>query len=314
MAEAAKIGLKHRFCVVVQTSERLFSPTNSWVKKIRNLGIPIAVKNRLGKNDRADKSKKSDDIGFSFGAPWFFKKKWITNWKGKLYNCHNRALPAHRGAGGSSWLIMMGDKNGASTIHQIDSGLDSGPIIAQSKYKLPKKVKTPGEIDKYIESKGKTFLKKALPKLLKNKFKKKPQLSVHSSYWPRLNTQVHGWIDWSWSRKHIERFCRAFGVPYEGAKTFFRGNQIKILEIKVKNKKKQEFHPFQTGLIFRIYNNTLWVAHPEGPIQIKKWKTISGEKPKCGDRLYTPWKILENAKLSKIIYTPSGKIKNITKK
>ena len=53
---------------------------------------------------------------------------------------------------------------------------------------------------------------------VKNLFKKtkeKKQDEKNSSYWPRLNSKIHGWIDWSWSPKEISDFIKAFDDPEE---------------------------------------------------------------------------------------------------
>ena len=39
---------------------------------------------------------------------------------------------------------------------------------------------------------------------------------------PRLDTQIHGFIDWNWTAKHIVDFINAFGSPYQGATTFIK--------------------------------------------------------------------------------------------
>ena len=121
LCEAAKVGIKLGFRVVVRTSNRLYSKNNLWVKKIRRLMVPLFVDNNLREVMRKGGKIKTGDVGISFGAPWIFTSRWIEKWNKKLYNFHNRPLPKHRGAGGSTWMILMREKNGSSTVHEIQA-------------------------------------------------------------------------------------------------------------------------------------------------------------------------------------------------
>ena len=47
--------------------------------------------------------------------------------------------------------------------------------------------------------------------LQENYFKKQ---SKTPTYWPQLDTEIHGWIGWSWSGNDIVNFIKAFGDPY----------------------------------------------------------------------------------------------------
>jgi len=310
LVQAAEIGKKLGFKVIVRTSRRLYDTSASWVKKIKQLRIQLFVNNNLKKIMRQGYKMEAEDIGISFGAPWIFRKKWISKWNKKLYNFHNRPLPRHRGAGGPTWMILMREKGGASTIHEIRAGLDDGPIIKASTYKYPNDLKYPYEYDKYDEKKCCFFIRKYLPEILKKGEIRKKQKTSHSTYWPRLNTAVHGWINWQWRLNDIVTFCHAFSDPYEGAKSLIRGNVIFLKKVGLK-RNGPKHHPFQTGLIFRKdENGVLHVAHPEGELIVYNYKMCPAEvAPKPGDRLFTPYEILEKSLASKVQYVPDGKIK-----
>jgi len=309
LVEAAKVGIQKKVPVVIRTSERLVKIKN-WVEKIEKLQIPILVGNSIAELSKKTPRIKPQDIGISFGAPWIFEKNWIRQWHGKLFNCHNRPLPKHRGAGGATWLILMQEKIGASTIHKIDEGVDTGPIVFQKTYKMPAKLNNPKSLDLFTEIKGKKFIQQTLPKLLNKNVPNKKQNDKNSTYWPRLSTQIHAWINWNWSGKAIKIFCEAFGEPYEGAKTMFGKSTIYIFKIKINKRNKLCFHPFQLGLIFqKDKRGRLYVSHHEGVICVEKWSTKSNTTPKVGDRLFTPNKYLEKSFSAKVQYLPNGKIK-----
>ena len=60
-----------------------------------------------------------------------------------------------------------------------------------------------------------------------------------SEYWPRLNTEIHAWINWTWPISDIESFCNAFSHPHSGAKTEINGTDVIIFKIKSFKKKEK---------------------------------------------------------------------------
>ena len=54
----------------------------------------------------------------------------------RCYNFHAGVLPDYRGVGISSWVIINGEKEAGVTLHEIDAGLDTGPIIACKKFPI----------------------------------------------------------------------------------------------------------------------------------------------------------------------------------
>ena len=56
----------------------------------------------------------------------------------RLYNIHFSALPAYKGLYTSALPILHGEGLSGVTLHEIDSGIDTGPIVAQTVFYLPK--------------------------------------------------------------------------------------------------------------------------------------------------------------------------------
>ena len=55
----------------------------------------------------------------------------------RLYNLHFSALPAYKGMYTSALPILHGATHSGVTLHEIDHGIDTGPIIAQEVFDLP---------------------------------------------------------------------------------------------------------------------------------------------------------------------------------
>jgi methionyl-tRNA formyltransferase len=56
--------------------------------------------------------------------------------KRKCYNFHGGLLPDYRGVGIFSWAIINGEKETGITLHELDAGLDTGPIISRKKFPI----------------------------------------------------------------------------------------------------------------------------------------------------------------------------------
>jgi len=95
--------------------------------------------------------------------------------------------------------------------------------------------------------------------LAKKKFFKTKQLNYGSFYWPKINSDIDGLINWNWNADEIIDFIRGFSKPYNGAFTFLKGKKIRIFDAN-KLKFTEKFHPFQSGIIFRKDKNFLYVA------------------------------------------------------
>ena len=247
-------------------------------------------------------NRKKFFFAVSIGSPWIFKNDIINLFKKRIYNIHGSDLPKDKGGGGFSWQILQEKKRGFAKIHFLTEGIDEGNIILSSSFKI--KDLNPFLINKIYIKKASYLFKKLVEKIKSGKkIMGTPQNKKNSSYWPRLNSEVHGWINWDWKGNEIYTFIKSFSEPYIGAHTLCKGQKIYIKDSKFL--RKYNFHPFQYGLIFKIDKLGLWVCVKNGCLLIKKFlfeKKNTKNFLKLGDRLYTPLKILEEAKKERVIY------------
>jgi methionyl-tRNA formyltransferase len=229
------------------------------VLKKKNYEYIIARK--LNYNFLKKNVKKNVTIGFSINCIWKFNEKIINLFKGRLYNYHAADLPTERGAANITWRILLKKKKQISiNIHEVSKDYDTGPIVKSKKIAITKNEKFPFDHLQIIQKIENSFLKKfLLDCLAKKKFFKTKQLNYGSFYWPKINSDIDGLINWNWNADEIIDFIRGFSKPYNGAFTFLKGKKIRIFDAN-KLKFTGKFHPFQNGIIFRKDKNFLYVA------------------------------------------------------
>ena len=140
-------------------------------------------------------------------------------------------------------------------------------------------------------------------------FRGKDQQDYRSTYWPRFATDTHGYINWGWKAKEIERFICAFDDPYKGAATFVNGAKVRVKKCFTRDA-DGIFHPFHRGLVYRTSERKLFIAADQGSLAVSSVTSDKGDnvmgKIKAGDRFYTPMKYLEKALQYRAIYTSKG--------
>lgn len=252
----------------------------------------------------------SSTIGLSFGAAWIFRKEFIDLFEGRLLNLHGARLPQDRGGGGFSWRILRDERVGVSLIHQIEPGVDTGDIVLFEEFIYPSSCRLPLDYINYSINRYQELLNGFFSGIDDSEdYGLCPQQEYFASYWPRLSTDVHAYIDWGWSLMDIESFICAFDDPYMGAMTFLHGAKVRIKK-SFSWKNDGSFHPFQKGIIYRISNGTIYVACEDGALLINEIfdeydNDVTGTL-RVGERFYTPSSYLDKALQYRANYTVNG--------
>jgi phosphoribosylglycinamide formyltransferase-1 len=92
----------------------------------------------------------------------------INTYKNKIINIHPSLLPAFPGAHAHRDAIQFGAKKSGCTVHFVDEGIDSGPIIMQASVNL-EKGETENSLSAKILIKEHQIFPKALQLLCSNK-------------------------------------------------------------------------------------------------------------------------------------------------
>ena len=254
----------------------------------------------------------SNAFCLSLGAAWIFKDEVINSqFCGRLFNLHGTRLPQNRGGGGSSWQIMMGNRLGFCQLHLVDEGVDTGNIVRTEEFLYPATCRIPKDYDDVYFKTNLNFVINFISELRQAgvDIETVKQTEYFSSYFPRLNTKNHGWINWSDGVIELERFICAFDDPYEGAKCYW-GDQVVYVKKVCVDFHDQSFHPYQSGIVYRNNGRWLCVCAVGGSLIIEDVRDSEGknliQKINLGDRLVTNTETLDG-RLGRIVYTPAGK-------
>ena len=283
--------------------------------KSKKINVKHEISYNFNSKIRSNLKKKFDikkTLFISFGCRYIFKKETIQNFfSGNLINFHGARLPYDAGAGHWSWKILRGERISNQLVHLIDKSIDKGPIIDYKTTIFPSSCRIPTEFDHYANNNLLVFYKNFISKIISGKkFQLKHQLDYLGTYYPRLNTEINGWIDWNMKSYEIERFINAFDDPYSGSSTTINKQFVKIKRVQLSSGDTIN-HPFMTGLIIRHHGDWIVVSTRdknvlliEKVLNIKNQNIIS--KLKVGDRFFTSDIQLSKSKKDKVKYSSKG--------
>jgi methionyl-tRNA formyltransferase len=105
------------------------------VEYCKEVGIPLMTVNKSELNGLVSLVKGS--VCLSVGFKYIFQEKLIHAAEVFL-NVHGTLLPKYGGARTLNWVIQNGEKESGVTVHKIDKGIDTGPILLQRVFPLSK--------------------------------------------------------------------------------------------------------------------------------------------------------------------------------
>lgn len=261
---------------------------------------------------------EKDVVGIGLGEAYTFSKETIALFKGRLFDFMVIRLPQYRGGAHFTWQILRRDRIGCWNIQLINEEMipgvyDSGEILKTREYVIPQWARIPQDYFKIANDEALRLFIEFIDEIQEEKEFKLRRLEENiSSYFPRLYTLKHGFINWSWDTDEIETFICAFDDPYAGASTFFNKNRV-FLKKCYAEYKEGIFHPFMSGIVYRISNGSVFIASKDGALVAGSVLDEQGnnivKKLKVGQRFYTPHKYLEEAMLFNAEYDTEGLMK-----
>jgi len=142
-------------------------------------------------------------------------------------NVHPSLLPKFRGSSPVAAAILAGDEFTGVSIMLMDSGLDTGPVLARAQIPISAR-DTTGSLTGKLSQMAPRLLHEALVHWLRGELTTHPQDEAEAIYSGSI-TKKDGEIDWQMPAAGIWRRVRAF-YPWPGCYTRWQGRQLKIIE------------------------------------------------------------------------------------
>jgi methionyl-tRNA formyltransferase len=146
------------------------------------------------------------------------------------FNLHASLLPAYRGAAPINWAIINGEKVTGVTTFLIDSKIDTGAILLQSKVAIEED-DTAGTLHNKLMKEGAKLVILTISGLINKSIEPKSQNSNDLSLAPKIFREDCK-IDFKRKSLEIYNFVRGLS-PYPGAWAEINGKDIKIFKGKI---------------------------------------------------------------------------------
>jgi methionyl-tRNA formyltransferase len=159
------------------------------------------------------------DVAISVNWPTVIPPQALAAFPHGVLNAHAGDLPRFRGNATPNWAILAGEPEVVVTIHRMDEGLDSGPILCQRRFPLDDSTYV-GDVYAFSERVVPEMFMEALDGLEQGTLAAMPQPSDPAARLrclPRMPQD--GWIDWSRDAVSLARLVRASAEPFAGAFT-----------------------------------------------------------------------------------------------
>jgi methionyl-tRNA formyltransferase len=142
-------------------------------------------------------------------------------------NIHPSLLPRWRGAAPVARAILAGDTETGVSIIVMDEGLDTGPILAQTRVPMPARATT-GGFEPELAVLGAAMLVEALDAYAAGWLEPRPQGDAGATYAHKF-AKRDGAIDWTKPAGDLDRQVRALS-PWPGAWFTLGDGTVRILD------------------------------------------------------------------------------------
>lgn len=315
---AVQLKKQNKYGLVVFSAKRhldeLVDSDQTLKMVLKSSDIKYYESEDINNDQNLSKEVNRETLGLAMGAVWVFNQKTVKLFEtNHLLDFMGIDLPRYRGGAHYSWQILHQNKKASANLQVISGGEETfhrGDIVKRKEYKLSENVRKPIDYFKSCLVEEKSFLNEFLLEVENdNDFNMTKLNEVESSYYPFLSTDKNGLIDWSWRGSDISLFISAFDEPYKGAGTYLNGKKVYLKDCSLLES-SEKFHPFTSGLVIRKNSKQIFIATDGGLLKVE---SISDEKGKdlnsnveLGDRFFTPFSELEEAKKFKAVYTAKG--------
>lgn len=168
-------------------------PEPTWDKSIikwaKKHSIPIVKSGHYEDIKKVKEKNWNIDLAFSV----YYDKiisQWFISKCGQILNIHSAPLPKYRGVSPINWALKNNETEHGVTIHEIDKGTDTGPIVSQVKFSIYPEFDEVVDVYKRTLEYGWQLFQKTM--LILDKIKARPQNNKKATFYERKHDKLLG--------------------------------------------------------------------------------------------------------------------------
>jgi len=185
-------------------------------------------------------------------------------------NYHPSLLPKYRGGSAINWAIIKGETETGVTIHFIDEGVDTGPIVLQEKVEISPDDTVKSVYFEKLYPLGIKMLAEAVRLIRKGKAEPIAQNETLASYQPVINDSETV-IDWDLPTEQVYNLIRGAN-PSPGAVSILHGETCKIFDARLGS------GAGIPGTVIKVGGNSFGVATADGAITVLSAQPAQSKK------------------------------------
>jgi methionyl-tRNA formyltransferase len=206
-----------------------------------------------------------------------------------VLNLHPSLIPKHRGPSPVATAILEGDEWSGVTAMLLDSGMDTGPILAQSDPVPVTGRDTQTTLTERLFKIGSALLPPTLDAYANGEIMPMPQDNSLATV-SRLLKREDGRIDWGMTTIEIHRQVRAFDA-WPGTSTTWKGQNLKILSALIAPEA-----PLSPGKV-RRNSDALYIGTGSGQLEVQELQ-IEGKSRMSAETFLRGYPDIEGATLN----------------
>jgi methionyl-tRNA formyltransferase len=224
--------VKANVVTVVFPSSRTDERANAVRSEVAGLGFTILQQPPAGQDDAfcTELELIAPDVILVWSYPMILSERVISIPIHGAVNIHFGLLPQYRGVNGVRRALLNGETETGLTIHYMDAGIDTGPMIARLTFPIGP------EDDILLLMQRSRYAGVALLQntwqQISNGTAARMQQDTSLAHYYSLAMEPRDIIDWSRQNKQIHNLIRASAFPFPGVHTFIDGRKITLRRAK----------------------------------------------------------------------------------
>lgn len=190
-------------------------------------------------------------------------------------NVHASLLPKYRGAAPIQWAVIDGEKESGVTIMRMDTGLDTGDMLAKTVVPLQKD-ETGGSLFDKLSKAGADLLVDTLYRLEQGDITPEKQPADSPNAYARMIRKTDGRIDWRMEAENIERLIRGLN-PWPSAYTVLNQKTLKIWKASVLDVETGK----EPGMVTDAGKNGILVQTGKGVLRLEEIQLEGKKRMSC---------------------------------